>query len=132
MELVESYRIFVQTRAQDVDRILEQVMVIDKLRYGKYTGNYMVSKQCEEAYFPEEGSTTAIHLGTTEKQIFECVELSFCVARTQNLEKILQAIIDTHHYEEPVISVQEVLTTRSDYDPMRNNENRWWNEDKAG
>jgi len=37
-------------------------------------------------------------------------------------------LINEHHYKQPNIQLQDVLTTRTDYDVNNNNPNRFWNK----
>jgi len=82
-------------------------------------------------YKPKEGSTTHLHLGTTELQVGEYVELEFVVDESTDMEAVLKAFIAVHHYEEPIIHFNQIQTTRADYDPNSDNRNRWWNEKEA-
>lgn len=128
MKLIEGMKVSVQTRKQDVDRILDAVCTIDPLNYGLYDRNALVRKSCTGMYKPQEGSTTHLHLGTTELQVFDYVELEFVLSEATDLEAVLEAIISAHHYEEPIIHCQPVKTTRADYNPQSENKNRWWHE----
>lgn len=131
MKLVDTHRVTVQTREQDVERILDAVTKIDALEYGIYDRNGYIKRNCTSIYKPREGSTTAIHLGTTDTQYTDSVELVFDVAAGSDLEAVLQAVIDNHHYEEPNIAVAKMQTTRADYNPTSDNPNRWYNQQKA-
>ncbi|MFQ1701388.1 hypothetical protein ACJ5NV_12425 [Loktanella agnita] len=44
---------------------------------------------------------------------------------------MMNAIIDAHHYEEPVIFVREDWASRAAYNPKSDNPNRWWNNGKG-
>ena len=126
MKIIHGTKISVQTREEDVDRILDAVCAIDPLNYGLYDRNAFIRTACRGMYKPQEGSTTHLHLGTTELQVFTYVELEFVLDEMTNLEAVLEAIIAVHHYEEPVIHVHAVQTTRADYNPNSDNKNRWW------
>jgi hypothetical protein len=52
-----------------------------------------------------EGSTTHLHLGTTDLQILQYVELEFVLDSSTDLDNVLEAIIAVHHYEEPIIHI---------------------------
>ena len=43
----------------------------------------------------------------------------------------MDAIHRVHHYEEPVIFLREDWTSRSAYDPDRDNPHRWWNDGRG-
>ena len=56
------------------------------------------------------------------------VELSFQLADEQDLlARIVEAIFQTHSYQEPLIVVREVLASRSKGLDDKGNPNRWWN-----
>ena len=64
---------------------------------------------------------------TDKEQKIDSIELSF-VCKKENLDRILETIINEHHYEQPNIQVQDVLTTRTSYDVNNKNPNRFWNK----
>ncbi len=84
---------------------------------------------------PEEGSTTNTHLkeykvGDTET--YPMVELKISIERDEAiLEKVMDAIHYVHHYEEPVLFLREEWSSRSAYNPNRENPNRWWNNGRG-
>jgi len=125
--LVSGVKIIVQTKSEDVNRILDEVCKIDKLTYGEYDRNYFLSHISTAGYTPRKGSTSDVHLGTTDPQKIDSIELSF-VCKKENLDRILETIINEHHYEQPNIQVQDVLTTRTSYDVNNKNPNRFWNK----
>jgi hypothetical protein len=60
------------------------------------------------------------------------VELKISIERDlQVLEKVMDAILYVHHYEEPVIFIREDWTSRANYDPNNNNPHRWWNNGRG-
>ena len=130
MHLVTGKQITIQTRAEDITPILDAVCQIDPLTYGLYERNAFIRGAGKSLYIPKDGSTTAIHLGTTELQSFDAVELVFVINADTDLQAVLDAIISQHHYEEPVIHICDVQTTRADYDPHSDNPNRWWHDQK--
>ncbi|WMS42500.1 hypothetical protein RDV64_20945 [Acuticoccus sp. MNP-M23] len=133
--LVPVYTIEVQTLAEDTDRILDAVMTVHPLRFGRYQRNASISAPGRETAQPEPGSTTTTHVdgfaaGTTET--YPMVELKISIDRdAQALEAVMDAIIGAHHYEEPVIFVREDWASRAAYDPNSNNPNRWWNNGRG-
>ena len=130
MEIINGSKVTVQTREQDVDRILDAVCAIDPLNYGLYDRNALIRSQCTGMFKPQTGSTTHLHLGSTDLQVNTYVELEFVLDESTDLEAVLSAIIAVHHYEEPIIHIQTIQTTRADYDPNSKNKNRWWHETK--
>ncbi|MDF1792225.1 MAG: hypothetical protein P1U88_09970 [Thalassobaculaceae bacterium] len=125
----------IQTLAEDTDRILDAVMQVHPLSFGRYQRNASVSAVGKETAQPEPGSTTTTHVagfeaGSTET--YPMVELKISIERDlAALEKVMDAIIDAHHYEEPVIFLREDWASRATYDPTSNNPNRWWNNGKG-
>ncbi len=47
------------------------------------------------------------------------------------LEKVMDAILHVHHYEEPVIFLREDWASRAAYNPKSTNPNRWWNDGRG-
>ncbi|MGI9602428.1 MAG: hypothetical protein ACR2QE_11115 [Acidimicrobiales bacterium] len=145
--LLESYRsgsggrfepvwtLEIQTLLPDVDRILDAVMVVHPLRYGAYERNASVSAVGMETAQPPAGSTTATHVdgfepGATET--FPMVEVKISIERdTEVLAEVMDAILDVHHYEEPVILLREDWASRAAYNPTSDNPNRWWNNGRG-
>lgn len=125
----------IQTLHPDVDRILEAVMEVHPLEYGNYKRNASVSGVGWETSQPKSGSTTAKHfkgfkVGGTES--YPSVELKISVPRDLRvLERVMDAILYVHQYEEPVIYVREGWASRAVYNPKNDNPNRWWNNGRG-
>ena len=133
--LVPVFTIEVQTLPEDTDRILDAVMKVHPLSFGRYQRNASISAVGKETAQPEAGSTTTNHVegfeaGSTET--YPMVELKISIDRNlDDLAKVMDAIIHTHHYEEPVIFIREDWASRANYDPQSDNPNRWWNNGKG-
>lgn len=129
------WTIEIQTLPQDTDRILDAVMKVHPLSFGRYQRNASISAIGKETAQPEASSTTTTHIdgfqaGSTET--YPMVELKISIARDlANLEKVMDAVIHAHHYEEPVIFIREDWASRAAYDPNSNNPNRWWNDGRG-
>ena len=129
------WTIEVQPLSEDTDRILDAVMTVHPLSFGRYGRNASVSAPGKETSRPEPGSTTTKHsegfkAGAVET--YPMVELKISIERDlAALQKVMDAIIDTHHYEEPVIFVREDWASRAAYDPSSDNPNRWWNDGRG-
>ncbi len=125
----------VQTLPEDTDRILDAVMAVHPLSYGRYQRNASISAIGRETAQPEAGSTTDTHQpgfapGATET--YPMVELKVSVERDLKiLEQVMDAILGAHHYEEPVIFLREDWASRANYDPLSDNPNRWWNNGRG-
>lgn len=129
--LVSVWTLEVQTLPQDTDRILDAVMKVHPLSFGRYQRTASISAVGIETAQPEPGSTTTTHVtefeaGNTET--YPMVELKISIERdVEALAKVMDAIIYAHHYEEPTIFVREDWASRAAYDPHSDNPNRWWN-----
>lgn len=125
----------IQTLPEDTDRILDEVMKVHPLSFGRYQRNASISAVGKETAQPEPNSTTTTHVdgfvaGSTET--YPMVELKISVERDlEVLEKVMDAILYAHHYEEPVIFLREDWASRAAYDPESNNPNRWWNNGRG-
>lgn len=125
----------IQTRPDDADRLLDAVMAVHPLSYGRYQRNASVSAVGAETARPEPGSTTTTHVagfaaGATET--YPMIELKISVERDLAvLEKVMDALVYAHHYEEPVIFLREDWASRAAYDPNSDNPNRWWNDGRG-
>lgn len=132
---VPVWTIEVQTLPEDTDRILDAVMKVHPLGFGRYQRNASISALGKETAQPESGSTTTTHVdgfeaGNTET--YPMVELKISIERDlAALEKVMDAIIHAHHYEEPVIFLREDWASRAAYDPNNSNPNRWWNNGRG-
>ncbi len=133
--LVPVFTLEIQTLPEDTDRILDEVQKVHPLGYGNYQRNASISALGRETARPNPGSTTTTHVdgfeaGSTET--FPMVELKISVERDLAvLEKVMDAIIAVHHYEEPVIFVREDWASRAAYDPNSDNPHRWWNNGRG-
>ncbi|MBX2855394.1 MAG: hypothetical protein KTR21_10415 [Rhodobacteraceae bacterium] len=125
----------IQTVPDDVDKILDAVMVVHPLGYGRYQRNASVTAVGKETSQPQTNSTTTTHkdgyqAGATET--YPMVELKISIQRDlEVLEKVMDAILYVHHYEQPVIFLREDWASRAAYDPNSKNPNRWWNDNRG-
>ena len=132
---VPVWRLEIQTRPDDAERLLDAVVTVEPLQYGRYRRNASVSAVGAETGQPEENSTTTTHIdgfkaGGTET--YPMVELKFSIPRDQAiLERVMDAVHHAHHYEEPVIHLREEWASRAAYDPNNDNPDRWWNDGRG-
>lgn len=125
----------IQTLPEDTDRILDAVLEVNPLGYGRYQRNASVSATGRETARPQPNSTTTTHKegyqpGTTET--YPMVELKISIARDPDiLEQVMNAILRVHHYEQPVIFLRHDWASRAAYDPDNTNPNRWWNNGRG-
>ena len=133
--LVPVYTLEIQTLPEDTDRILDAVMDVHPLRFGRYQRNASISAPGRETAQPEAGSTTTTHVAGFEAggtETYPMVELKISIERDLTaLAAVMDAIIAVHHYEEPVIFVREDWASRAAYDPNSDNPNRWWNNGRG-
>lgn len=115
-----------QGPAEDIDRIMEEVVDIAPLTMGKYDSNAYQSGDGIERYRPLEGAAAG-----PERELRKrpgVVEVSFELADDPKLlDLVVEAIFHAHSYQEPVIRVQRVLSSRSKGLDDSDNPNRWWN-----
>ncbi len=83
-KLVPVFTIEVQTLPEDTDRILDEVMKVHPLSFGRYQRNASVSALGKETAQPEPSSTTTTHVdgfevGSTET--YPMVELKISIDR---------------------------------------------------
>ncbi len=129
------WTIEIQTVATDVDRILDAIVEVHPLRYGRYERNASVTGVGVETARPMAGSTTENHgdgfeVGDTET--YPMVEVKVSIPQDLDvLRVVMGAVLHVHHYEEPVIVVREAWASRATYDPQSANPNRWWNNGRG-
>ena len=133
--LLPVWTLEIQTLEEDTDRLLDAVMQVHRLSYGRYRRNASISAVGKETAQPEPGSTTTLHVdgfeaGSTET--YPMVELKISIERDIGvLERVMDAILAVHHYEEPVIFVREGWVSRANYVPDGDNPHRWWNNGRG-
>ncbi|MCO5066965.1 MAG: hypothetical protein M9924_21605 [Rhizobiaceae bacterium] len=115
-----------QAPAEDVDRIMDAVVKVTPLAMGNYDSNAYQSGSGIERYRPLEGAAAGAETEVRKRP--GTVEISFELPDEQQLiEQVIETIFQTHSYQEPVIRVQSVLTSRSKGLDDSANPNRWWN-----
>ena len=133
--LVPVFTLEIQTVPEDVDRILDAVMQVHPLTFGRYERNASISAPGQETAQPKANSTTTNHVDGFEAggtETYAMVELKISIERDlAALEAVMDAILYVHHYEEPVIFVREDWASRAAYDPSNDNPNRWWNNGRG-
>lgn len=115
-----------QAPAEDVDRIMGEVVSIVPLAMGSYDSNAFQSGHGVERYRPLQGAAAGPETEVRKRP--GTVELSFELACDQQLiEKVIEMIFQTHSYQDPVIRIQTILSSRSKGHDDSANPNRWWN-----
>jgi hypothetical protein len=115
-----------QAPAEDVDRIMGAVTRIAPLTMGSYDRNAFQSAPGIERYRPLEGAAAGAESELRRRP--GVVEVSFQLACDRALlAEIVEAVFQTHSYQEPMIAVREALVSRSKGLDDRDNPHRWWN-----
>jgi hypothetical protein len=111
---------------EDVDRLMAAVVKIAPLVMGKYDCNAYQSGGGVEWYRPLEGAAAGPEAEVRKRPgtVALCFELP---PEPQLVEQVVEAIFQTHSYQEPVIRIQNILGSRSRGLDDRDNPNRWWN-----
>ncbi len=125
----------IQTLPEDTDRILDAILEVHPLGYGRYGRTASISAVGKETAQPQENSTTTTHkpgysAGVTET--YPMVELKISIERDlAALARVMDAILDVHHYEQPAIFIREAWASAAAYNPDNTNPNRWWNDGRG-
>lgn len=115
-----------QAPAGDVDRIMAEVAGITPLAMGRYDSNAYQSGPGIERYRPLEGAAAGPETEVRKRP--GIVEISFELPDDRSVaDRVIEAIFQTHSYQEPVIRIQAVLSSRSKGGDDSGNPNRWWN-----
>lgn len=118
--------ITVQAPAEDVERIMAAVTGIAPLAMGSYDQNAFQSGAGTERYRPLQGAAAGAELEVRQRP--GVVEISFELPDDRNIaEQVVEAVFQAHSYQEPVIRVQPLLSSRSKGHDDSRNPNRWWN-----
>jgi hypothetical protein len=130
------YTIEIQTLPDNVDKILDAILEVHPLDYGRCHRKASISAVGMETLQPDEDSASAAHIKgfkVGERMTYPMVELKFSIERDMTtLEKVMDVILSVHHYAEPTIFVREDWASRAVYyDTDSKNPNRWWNDGKG-
>jgi len=116
----------VQAPADDVDRIMAAVIRVTPLSMGKYDSNAYQSGAGIERYRPLGGAAAGPENDVRKRP--GVVEVSFELADERDLvEEVIEAIFECHSYQEPVIRISSILTSRSKGLDDSAYPHRWWN-----
>jgi hypothetical protein len=133
--LVPVYRLEINTRPDDAERLLDAIAEVHPLAVGQYKRNATVTAPGAETGRPGEQTVTRIHNKDFEAdgtEIYPSVELKISFERdVEALQKIMEAVLYAHQYEEPIIHVREEWASRATYTPRNDNPNRWWNDGRG-
>lgn len=122
---VSAWMVWVELADRDDARVREAVAAAVGLEYGPYEGVAFESGSGQQFFKPKAGSKLGADHDTVA---MEARVLTFTVPDDVILlSRAIEAIRETHSYEEPVILVQQIMASRADYSDDRDNPNRWWN-----
>ncbi|MEM7506811.1 MAG: hypothetical protein AAF415_08690 [Pseudomonadota bacterium] len=112
---------------EDVDRIAASVTAIDPLAQGNhYDSNIFQTAPGVEWYRPREGAAAGPERDMRKRP--GVVKLVFEIAEDHaKLHQIIEAVYQIHSYQEPVIRVRPILSSRTKGLDDSDNPNRWWN-----
>jgi hypothetical protein len=115
-----------QAPTDDIERLIAAVTSVTPLSMGKYDSNAYASAPGMEYYRPLEGAAAGPETEIRKRP--GTVELSFELPEDPELvDRVIEAVFYTHSYQEPVIRIQPILTSRSRGLDDSANPNRWWN-----
>ncbi|WP_093002140.1 hypothetical protein [Rhizobium sp. NFR07] len=118
--------LIIQAPTEDVDRIMSEVVKVVPLAMGSYDSNAYQSGPGVERYRPLEGAAAGPETEVRKRP--GTVEVSFELPDDRQLiEQVVETIFQAHSYQEPVIRIQTILTSRSKGLDDSANPNRWWN-----
>lgn len=115
-----------QAPAEDVERILGAVTAITPLTLGAYDNNAYIAPVGIERYRPLEGAAAGAETDIRRRP--GVVEVTFELDDDLYVaQRVVEAIFQVHSYQEPVIRLQSILSSRSKGLDDSANPNRWWN-----
>ena len=118
------YHVRVQIPPGDVTAVLEAIIEAWPLRYGNYEQVAFRYNAGTLQFKPLEESMS----GQAELLQVPCDEVSFTVPKhDETIAAVIEAIYQSHPYEEPVILIQEVISTRIKQRARSDDRNKWWN-----
>ena len=126
--LEQVYLVSVNIPTEDVTRVLDSLTSAVPLIYGEYDQVAFRSAPGVEQFRPLSGSRAGAQEELSE---YKTTRVSFSIPQDpETLRKALDAIRNSHPYEEPVINVVEGWTSRATGEGDETNPNRWWNRDE--
>ena len=115
-----------QAPQEDVERIMMAVSALAPLIVGSYDSNACQSAGGVERYRPREGAVAGVETDIRQRPGKD--EESNRKPEDQRLlADIVEAIFQVHCYQEPFITVEPILASRSKGLDDSKNPHRWWN-----
>ena len=126
IRMLPYWRVRFSAPEEDVDRIFEAIIAITPLDYGRTDRNATRSAPGFEYYRPLDGTPTGAEEETRRRP--GVAEMSFAIQPDPALlERVIDAIYETHSYYEPPISVEPILRSLTRGLDDSDNPHRWWN-----
>lgn len=126
VQLTARCLVSVQAPLEDVDRIMDAVVKIAPLEMGAYDSNAFQSAPGVERYRPLQGAAAGAESEVRLRP--GVVELVFELPDDPALvERVIETIFQVHSYQEPVIRLHNILSSRSKGLDDSANPHRWWN-----
>lgn len=126
VRMEQVYLMRIQAPAEDVDRLMAAVVGITPLEMGKYDNNAYQTAPGIERYRPREGAVAGAESDVRLRP--GIVEVTFQLPHDAGLvRQVVEAVFQVHCYQEPCITLEEILASRSKGLDDRDNPNRWWN-----
>ncbi len=120
------WQITFQAPAEDIDRVFDAIRAIAPLVHGKTDQNAFRSPGGVEYYRPGEGTPTGAEDDIRRRPGVD--EIRFFLPRDPALlDRVIEEIYRIHPYYEPVITLSEILRSRTKGLDDNLNPNRWWN-----
>lgn len=126
MKMEQVYLLRIQAPIGDIDRIMDHVVKLTPLLMGKYDSNAFQSAAGVERYRPLDGAVAGAETALRKRP--GVAEVSFQLPRDPELlNRVIEEIYQVHCYQEPSITVEEILASRTKGLDDRANPHRWWN-----
>jgi hypothetical protein len=124
----EQYFIRIQIPKNEKSHLIKEIVKIFPLKYGNYEQVAFTHTEGDQQYKPLEGSMS----GEIDLVHVPSEEISFVLPKdTRILKNVIETIYKNHPYEEPVIIISGVMTTKYKYNQTEDNPNKWWNKKEA-
>lgn len=116
----------VQAPIEDVERVMATVIKVTPLAMGAYDSNAFQSGAGIERYRPLQGAAAGPESEVRQRP--GVVEVAFELPDEPSVvEQVIEAVFQVHSYQEPVIRLQSLLSSKSKGHDDSQNPNRWWN-----
>lgn len=126
MKMEQVYLLRIQAPIGDIDRIMDHVVKLTPLLMGKYDSNAFETAAGTERYRPLEGAVAGAETELRKRP--GVAEVSFQLPRDPGLlNRVIEEIYQVHCYQEPSITVEEILASRTKGLDDSANPHRWWN-----